>query len=709
MKRKTAGTETVYQMEAADCGAASFCMICSYWGRYFPLSKMRIETGVSRDGCNAGNILRAAKRLGMECHGYRKETGDLKSLSMPCIIYWKNNHFMVLEGFRSGLAFVNDPAAGKRKLTEKEFAEGYSKVVLTFRPTEEFRKRGKTEKSAPALEELKRKYRPEIILCVFLGIFSAVPAVMASCFLKLVFDGYAVLLPAEKFVRTFAAASAAVLICAGFLCLRSIILRRIRKRILYPSAGRYMKKYFDLPVSFFERRYAGDIAGRPDCNDSCSLFLTGRSLERLLNVSAAAACLAVLFRFNVYLALIAAAGAAAGVTFSLLLNRASSGENGILAEESGELAGTVYAGLGIASTLKSCGAENIYYSKIMNYDRKRAERKKKADRIQNLSGVFLLSESVLTVALIALSGYRMAESGTVTAGTPGACVLVSAVFLAALFDAADFLGGIRDFKINAARAADIESAQEENIFGGLYGKPDAETDFSEKLSGKIECRSVRFGYNRLQDPLITDFSFTALPGSLTAFTGPSGCGKSTVLKILGGLYEPWFGDVLYDGMPAGEIPSEVLHAGISSVSRHGTLFSGTIRDNLTMWNPAIMEKDLVSAAKDACIHDVIMSRENGYDTVVSGEHPPFSGGQLQRLEIARALSVNPSVLILDEATGALDFATEKKILGNIRRRGCTCIMATQRKSVISECSQVFFMQEGKIMRKGNPEDAFGTE
>jgi len=230
-----------------------------------------------------------------------------------------------------------------------------------------------------------------------------------------------------------------------------------------------------------------------------------------------------------------------------------------------------------------------------------------------------------------------------------------------------------------------------------------------KLEGCVELDNISFGYGILEPPLVENFHFRLSSGKSIAFVGASGSGKSTVSKIISGLYQPWSGKVSMDGVPVKNIPKEILSSSISTVSQEITLFSGTIKENLTMWNKSVMDADMVKAAKDACIHDVITSKPGAYDYRLKEGGSNLSGGQRQRLEIARALVTNPSILIMDEATSALDPVVEKEIIDNIKRRGCTCVIVAHRLSAIRDCDEIIVMDRGKIVQRGNHEELAQVE
>ena len=255
---------------------------------------------------------------------------------------------------------------------------------------------------------------------------------------------------------------------------------------------------------------------------------------------------------------------------------------------------------------------------------------------------------------------------------------------------------IQKLKADISRVEDISNYAEDE----RYLKTTQSGVAQQKLNGELELRNVSFGYSRLEPPLVENFSFHLDSGESVAFVGASGCGKSTVSKMVSGLYRPWSGEILADGRPFKQIPTEVLNASIATVSQNIVLFAGSVRDNLTLWNPAILEEDMIQAAKDACIHDFIMRQKDGYDYQLSEGANNISGGQAQRLEIARALAAKPTILVMDEATSALDPIVEKQILDNIKRRGCTCVIVAHRLSAIRDCNQILVMNRGKIVQRG---------
>ena len=695
MSKKYARTPTVYQMEATECGAASLAMILSYFGSHIPLEKLRIETGVSRDGCNAANIMKAAKRMGLECHGYRKEPDALKKLTPPCIIHWNFNHFVVLEGFRGGHAYLNDPACGRRKITMQELDEGFTGVVLTFAVTPEFHKCKAQDRTTAFLAERLRGSGSAVAKMIFTGILLVFPGVVLPVLSQMFMDE--VIIGADmSWFRGIVLFMAAAVIMQGLLSLyRGALLQRLRSKMIMLSGYKFLSKLLRLPIGFFDQRYVGDLTGRADNNISVCEFLAGDLADAALNIFSAVFFLALLCIYSPLLTLIACTAAAVNLIIAKI--GADSIAKTVMKQrqDSGRLAGAVCAGLSITSTLKASGAENEYTGRILGYSAKEAVTGQRLNRLQQLISVIPGVISQLSSVGVLLAGAVLVIRGEFTVGM----LLAFNSLYASFSEPVNSLVGMVQ-KIQTVRA-DISRVQDINNYGAdpKFSNTAVRTN-SSKLEGRVELRDVSFGYSRLEKPLVKGLSFSIPSGGSVAFVGPSGCGKSTVSKIVSGLYQPWGGEVLFDGVPLNELPPEVVNASVSTVSQNITLFSGTIRDNITMWNDNILEKDIVAAAKDACIHDLIVSRPGAYDHRLTEGATNLSGGQRQRLEIARALVTNPSVLIMDEATSALDPIVEKQIIDNIKRRGCTCVIVAHRLSAIRDCDELIVMDHGQEVQRG---------
>ena len=692
-------TPTIYQMEATECGAASLTMVFGYYGKFLPLEQMRIETGVSRDGCNAKNILRAARKFGMEAKGYKKSLEGLLEMEAPCIIHWNFNHFVVWEGVQGKYAYINDPAMGRRKLTMEELDDCYTGVVLAFQPTESFEK-SKKKKTLMSFIKKRLKGQTGTITALFtIGLLMVFPGMVIPVFSQFFIDEI-ISAGHDDWMSVFLAVMAfTVLFKQGLTYYRGMLLQRFQNKMALTSAHEFLSHMFRLPMSFFDQRYSGDLAQRVDNNNNVSTFLAGELAETVLNIFVAAFYLILLLVYSPLLTLIGIFN----VVFNLVVVKLSSNSISSMTmkfqQDQGKLVGSLFAGLNITATLKASGAESGYVSRIQGNYAKTTLLEQKIGKRQEILNAIPTAANEITSVLVLMLGGLLVIKGNLTAGMLVAYTSLLDSFTDPVNKLVQFVQKIQTLKADMSRVEDIMKYEEDDKF-----KETKKVPMTMKLEGVVDLEDISFGYSILENPLVEGFNFHLNSGSSIAFVGASGCGKSTVSKIVSGLYLPWGGEVRMDGVPVANIPKEILSSSISTVSQEITLFSGTIKDNLTMWNKSVMDVDIVKAAKDACIHDVITSKPGAYDFKLAEGGSNLSGGQRQRLEIARALVTNPSILIMDEATSALDPVVEKEIIDNIKRRGCTCVIVAHRLSAIRDCDEIIVMDRGKIVQRGTHEE-----
>lgn len=704
MKKMYAKTPTIYQMEATECGAASLSMIMGYYGKHMALEQMRIETGVSRDGCNAKNILRAARKFGFEAKGYRKSLEGLLECKPPCIIHWNFNHFVVWEGVKGQYAYINDPAMGRRKLTMEELDDCFTGIVLTFSKTEDF---AKTKRKNTLFGFIKTRLN---------GQYSSLAALVAVG-LCLVFPGLIIPIFSQVFVddillggnTDWMTAFLAVMLCtAVFQAIltfsRGMLLEKLQNKMALVSAHQFLSHMFRLPMGFFDQRASGDLAKRVENNNSVSTFLAGDLAETVLNIMVAAFYLILLLMYSPVLTLIGVCSVVLNICLMKFSSDAISNLTMKMQQDQGKMIGAVFSGLNITSTLKASGAENEYVGRIQGYYAKTILLEQKLGKKQEVLNAIPQVANEMTNVLVMMFGGVLVINGKMTAGMLVAYTSLLTSFTEPVNKLVSFIQKIQTLKADMSRVEDIMKYEEDEKFSEIKTIP-----MTTKLTGEVELEDISFGYSILEKPLVEGFNFYLPSGSSIAFVGASGCGKSTVSKIVSGLYMPWGGEVRMDGIPVRQIPKEIMASSVSTVSQDITLFSGSIRDNLTMWNKNVMDVDMVKAAKDACIHDAITSKPGAYDFRLTEGGTNLSGGQRQRLEIARALVTNPSILIMDEATSALDPIVEKQIIDNIKRRGCTCIIVAHRLSAIRDCDEIIVMERGKIAQRGRHEELAEVE
>lgn len=687
------------QMEAVECGAAALGSVLGYFGRYVPLEELRLACGVSRDGSRATNILAVARQYGLVAKGFRKEPAELVNLPLPQIIFWNFNHFLVLEGFGKGRYYLNDPGSGPRTVSAAEFDRAFTGVVLTFQPGPEFKQGGTRPSLLPALRARLAGAGSAVLYLLLTSIALAIPGLLVPAFVRFFVDDYLVagaqnVLPALLLAMTLTA-----LLRAGLTALQQHRLLRLETRLALSGASRFLWHVLSLPIEFYAQRYAGAVGSRVAINDEVAALLSGELATAVLNLAVVIFYAAAMLLYDVPLTLVGLAIALLNVVVLQAIARQRADANNRLVIENGKLMATAMGGLQTVETLKASGAENDFFSRWAGYQAKAANAGQELGRYTSvLVTVPPLLSALTTVTVLALGGLRVLD-GSLTIGSLAAVQLLMGSLMEPVNRLVALGGKLQDIQANMNSLDDVMLYRADpqvlppnaTAAGAAAG---------QRLSGALTLRSVTFGYNRLGRPLIQDFDLALKPGDRVALVGGSGSGKSTVARLVSGLYEPWAGEVLFDGIPRGQLPRRVITDSVAMVDQDIFIFEGSVRDNLSLWDATVPEADLVQAARDACIHDVVAARPGAYDSLVDEAGRNFSGGERQRLEIARALAGNPTLLVLDEATSALDPLTEQMIDSHLRRRGCTCLIIAHRLSTIRDCDEIVVLDHGRVVQRG---------
>lgn len=694
---------TVLQMESVECGAAALSIILGHFGKFVPLEKLRIACGVSRDGLKATNIIKAAKEYGLESKGYAKSIEKLMQIKTPAIIFWNFNHFLVLEGFTKNKVYLSDPAQGRYTVTHQEFDDSYTGVVLTFETTEKFEK-GNEKRGLMASLASRIKYSKQSIFFIILAsLFLVIPGLVIPSFLKVFIDKY--------LVNNFSGfVMPLLLIMAGILIVNSVLvyiqqyfLLKLETKLALATSSKFLWHVFHLPIAFFTQRYSGEIGNRVSLNDKVAKLLSGDLANAALNVIVVIFYALLMFSYDVILTLVGITMAVINIVILQYVSRARKDGNRQLTNETGKLLGTTTSGISMIETLKASGRENDFFTNWIGYLAKVTNAQQELGWLSTrLNTIPPLLTSLTTSAILGIGALRIMD-GQMTLGALVAFTYLMNNFINPVNQLVSVGAMLHETESDMGRIDDVMNYEVDNQFREENAvKPESSTQ--NKLVGYFEMDNVTFGYNPTIPPLIEKFSLKLKPGSRVALVGGSGSGKSTVAKIASGLYDPWDGKVLLDGRSRKEIPRNIITESLSVIDQDVLVFNGTINENIAFWDTLIPEKNIVQSARDAAIHDVIAARNDAYDSKVMEGGANFSGGQRQRLEIARALVSNPSILVMDEATSALDPATEKMVMDNIKKRGCTCLIVAHRLSTIMDCDEIIVMEFGKIVERGTHQE-----
>ena len=706
---RRARTPTILQMEALECGAAALGIVLAHFGRWVPLEELRIACGVSRDGSKASNVVKAARQYGLAAKGFKKEPQSLRAIKPPMILHWNFNHFVVLEGFgKKGRVHLNDPATGPRLVSEEELDQAFTGVVLSFEPGPEFEKRGSPPRLVPALRSRLTGARAALAFVLLAGLALVIPGLVIPVFSKVFIDSVLLESRQDWLPPLLWGMGLAALMMGVLTWLQQTYLLRLETRMAVGASSRFLWHVLRLPTEFFSQRYAGDISSRVAINDRVAQLLSRDLATNAVGTLMIVFFALILFQYDVALTLVGIAVVSLNVAVLRWVSRQRVDGNRRLAQDQGKLLGTAIGGLQTIETLKATGGEGDLFTRWAGFQAKVVNGRQDLERYtQILDAVPPLLSAVNTALILGLGGLRVIE-GDMTLGGLLAFQLLMVAFIAPVNRLVSLGGKLQMVEGDMNRLDDVLRYRTDPVAASGRGDSPAE-DAPVKLAGHLELRDVSFGYSRLDPPLIESLNLNLKPGSRVALVGGSGSGKSTISRLIAGLYQPWGGEILFDGRRRSETQPEVLTNSLATVDQNVFLFEGSVRENLTLWDSTVPLPEVVAAARDACIHEEVAARPGGYDSAVEEGGANWSGGQRQRLEIARALVGRPSILILDEATSALDPTTESRIDEALRRRGCTCLIVAHRLSTIRDADEIIVLERGKVVQRGTHDDLKGVE
>lgn len=697
---KVAKVPVVMQMEALECGAACLAMILAYYGKWVPLEQVRADCGVSRDGSNAKNILRAARAYGLNAAGYRYEIEDIKNIEFPVIIHWNFNHFVVLDGFKKGCAILNDPGRGTVQVSLEEFDKAFTGIALSFSKTEDFVPDGKPRSVvAFAKTRLKGTFAP-FVFVILTGILTAVAGVVTPAFSRVFMDR---ILTQENpdWLYPFILAMIGLLAFQLIVSLiNTLYMLKIRGKLAIVANSTFFWHVLRLPMDFFSQRMVGDIASRQSSNELIAETLISQLAPVILNLGMLVFYLVIMVKYSLLLTAIGLTATFLNLFVARQISRKRINITRAQMRDAGKLSATTMNGIEMIETIKAAGAENGFFERWSGFQASVNDSTVRFAMLnQYLGAVPGALQQISAIAVLVL-GVMLVMKGDFTVGMLLAFQSFMASFMAPMNSLIGVGQNVQEMRTSMERIEDVMNYKTDVEY--VFQEEDSEEEY-RKLSGDLVMKEVTFGYSKLAEPLIDKFDLTVKPGDRIALVGTSGCGKSTLSKLISGLYKPWSGVIRFDGKLQNEISREVLTGSIAVVDQDIILFEDSISNNIKMWDKSIEDFEMILAARDAQLHTDIMLREGGYNCHVLEGGKNFSGGQRQRLEIARVLAQDPTIVILDEATSALDAKTEYEVINAIKDRGITCIIIAHRLSTIRDCDEIIVMDKGKVVERGKHE------
>jgi NHLM bacteriocin system ABC transporter peptidase/ATP-binding protein/NHLM bacteriocin system ABC transporter ATP-binding protein len=697
-------------MEAAECGAAALGIILEYFGRYIPLDVLRDDCGVSRDGSNAFYIKEAAKHHGLEVKAFRKPADGLVTRKPPLIVFWEWNHFLVVEGFRRGRVYLNDPASGRRTIGFDEFERGYTGIAFSFEPGEGFHPDGERPSAIRGLIRRLKSSKSALAFVILAGLALVVPNLILAAFQRVYIDEILVQSHHEWLKPLLWAMGLTALFRLAAAALEQTYLTRLQVKLTLAESLDFMGHVLRLPIAFFQHRWTGDLVGRVASTARVASLISGELATTTVGLLTLIVYVAVMLPRDPLLASVGVGIGSLNLIALKWVGRWRADRNRAIEQiRSRLLAGVMWA-IQIIESIKAAGSESDLLVRWSG-DQARMISAEQAlgfwDAILFVLPPLLAS---LTAVMVLGLGGREVIYGGLSIGVLVAFQALLANFNQPFQDLARLGTEVQQLRADLDRIDDVRNRAIDVVFAAPESSPaatpmGATAPRRHTLNGHVEFRRVTFGYNRtVEEPLIKDFSFVALPGQRIALVGGSGSGKSTIGRLAAGLYSPWTGEILYDGKPLSQVPRDVFVSSVKVVDSEITLFEGSVRDNLTLWDESVSSERLIQAGVDAAIHGDLLQRRGGYSAAVAEQGRNFSGGQRQRLQIARAVVHDPSILILDEATSALDPKTEMIFDDNLRRRGCTCLIIAHRLTTIRDCDLIIVLSGGRVVERGTHEE-----
>ena len=704
VRNGVAKVPVVIQLETLECGAACLSMIAAYYGKWLPLEKVRLDCGVSRDGASAKNIAVAARSYGFSAKGFKCEPAGLRKKAVfPCIIHWNFNHFVVCCGFKGKSVLLNDPSRGNIKVSMEEFDRCFTGICIMITPTEQFRPGGKKKSMLSFASKRLKGAAAAVIFVMLTTIVGYMLDITYPLFSRFFLDRMLTKENDDLLIPFIFLLSAVVTVHVIIEAVHAVYSLKINGKMAVIGSSTYMWKILKMPIEFFTQRNAGDIQTRHETNTSIAETLVGTLTPLLLDIAMMLVYLLIMLKYSVILTLVGLLGIAVNIIVCHYVSAKRVNITRVQMRGEGNLASSTVSGIQMIETIKSSGAESGFFRKWSGYQASVNAQSAKFDKLNaNLGLIPSLISDIVNYSVLVI-GIYLTMNGHFTLGA----ILAFQNFLLLFMQPADLVISagqtIQEMRTQMEFVEDVMQYPDDVYYSDTPLSDEA--DYT-KLHGEVELKNVTFGYSRLAEPLIKDFSMKLGQGSRIALVGASGCGKSTLSKLISGLYEPWSGEILFDGKPIGEIDRSVFTSSVAVVDQDIILFEDTVANNIKMWDSSIEDFEMILAARDAQIHDDIMQRPGGYRGMIIEGGKDLSGGQRQRLEIARVLAQDPSVIIMDEATSALDAKTEYELVKAVKDRGITCIVIAHRLSTIRDCDEIVVLDKGEVVERGTHEELY---
>lgn len=685
----------VMQMHSGENGAAALAMILAFHHKYLPMEQIRSRCLNTRNGSTPDQLCQAARAFGLCSEVKRVRRDEWQHVQLPCIAQWKKKYFVVVTGFSKGRVRLNDPARGAVSLTEEVFFRECTGKILELKPGADFVPEGKPDSLWARIWSRMADVRRSAAKIIGAHGVSALMSLASLALVQVMLDQVAGDAAHRGYAVVLVLMSAALAVRILFSAYEALKISRISRSMAARSGSQLYRKLLRLPMEFFEQHFAGELMERLDQNIYIGQSLLEKLLPRFCDSITTLLYLVLMLYDQPVLAAVCLSIEALYLISSLYMQRMQADAYRSLRSNTSAMNTSLLNGLNTIETIKSMGAERSFFTGWIRSQRDCRGSQEKTQRLSACQTLLGAAYDTLMSAALLFGGVVFIINGNFTMGMLSAFQAMVSRVRVSLKTFMTTGQSMQMMRSDMERADDILEREGEEAVPAR-----GEVD---KLSGTLKVQHLSYRYSSGDVLAVDDVSFQAEQGQLVAVVGATGCGKSTLLKMLAGLYTPSSGEILYDGRRRAEIPDVVFRSSVGSVDQELTFFEDSLKENLKMWDRTIEDYEMILAARDAQIHERIMRNSETYDAPVLEGGRNYSGGELQRLELARALSQEPTILLLDEFTSALDALTEDKVFAAIRNKGTTCILAAHRLSTVKQCDLILVMKNGKIVERGTHE------
>lgn len=684
-----------------ETGSVSLSMIFEYYGLYLNRDQTREEAGISEEGTTSERIIQGFKSNGFDASLHKDVNDKLSNVLFPAIAKWKNNKFCVLTKLKGNSVYINDPESGRIKLGLDSFNKSFEGELIEAVPNDSFEPKGNKYKSISIIKQWIVNDKAAMYYFIMLSLILIIPGIIFPATYKVFLDNI-IGLNEEYLYKPLIALMILLMLFSSFVTyLQQRTAANLEIKLAVLQTAKFFRYLLRLPLPFFLSRHVGELNHRIPINSSLAIIIAYTLPKTLINLVSIFVFALVMFKYNVFLTIVGVAFAVLNLIALKIISKKREALNQIIVQNNGRALSISVDGLKSIESIKAAAAENDFFSIWVGYQTNMINNQQKLGFTNQFLNVLpSLLQNLNSIILICL-GAGLVIYGYLTIGLLIAFQALMGNFTGPLSLLLSEGGSLQDAVSDLTTIRDATDVPVDESFTRTdYEKIEDVKASNAKLVGELELKNITFGYNKYEKPLFKDFSLKIKPGQSVALVGSSGSGKSTIAKLILGINKKWEGEINIDGKPITDYNPLYLANSLSMVFQDTFLYSGTIKDNITMWNESIPRNNITRAANDACLDDLLLERENGLESRVEEAGKNMSGGQQQRVEIARALATNPSILILDEATSALDTITEKNVTTNLRKRSCTTLVIAHRLSTIRNCDKIIVLHHGSIVQEG---------